>query len=336
MLPTHVWIRRKAPEFGQAESRMTGVACRLLYLHTMWRAIAATKQTTPPSNDASSEQSASPRRPKVVVDANGYAPFHDEIVRACELMDCDVIDQAAQDPHALAQAQLVFVYVSPHGEERVENQYATFQAITAYHKDHATPADARPLFCFLLGEAAFLEPPANAEAERLRGLSGFAISQRFTPLLSEASYESIAQFAVEYTPAVLPVTRDDMSDLMSRFGCMDHNIMHDVEKWGFYGFAESSFLVHDKDEDQEDGNGVTTASEDEVRYWLEFAQTRACNQCHTWQEKLLRCGRCGHAWYCSRDCQKTAWKLHKRLCGKSDDQIRAESAAADAAAASTT
>lgn len=32
--------------------------------------------------------------------------------------------------------------------------------------------------------------------------------------------------------------------------------------------------------------------------------------------KLLRCGKCGFAKYCGKECQKTDWKLHKKLCHK--------------------
>lgn len=31
-------------------------------------------------------------------------------------------------------------------------------------------------------------------------------------------------------------------------------------------------------------------------------------------EKVLKCGRCRVATYCSRDCQKAAWKMHKKEC----------------------
>ena len=30
-------------------------------------------------------------------------------------------------------------------------------------------------------------------------------------------------------------------------------------------------------------------------------------------EKLLQCGRCKSAFYCSRECQNNAWKTHKQL-----------------------
>ena len=43
---------------------------------------------------------------------------------------------------------------------------------------------------------------------------------------------------------------------------------------------------------------------------------RRCAHCHAAQgtTKLLVCSRCSLAYYCSRDCQKAAWKGHKREC----------------------
>ncbi|RHY39028.1 hypothetical protein DYB38_002092 [Aphanomyces astaci] len=54
----------------------------------------------------------------------------------------------------------------------------------------------------------------------------------------------------------------------------------------------------------------------------ESAAVRGCHECGTLQRfttdnpdgKLLLCGRCRHAAYCSRDCQKAAWKGHKGQC----------------------
>jgi MYND finger len=40
----------------------------------------------------------------------------------------------------------------------------------------------------------------------------------------------------------------------------------------------------------------------------------ACFQCGKTTE-VKRCANCQSAWYCSRDCQKAHWKVHKRTCG---------------------
>lgn len=43
-----------------------------------------------------------------------------------------------------------------------------------------------------------------------------------------------------------------------------------------------------------------------------------CKICGKMVEKivLLRCGKCGTARYCGRECQKSDWKLHKKMCSK--------------------
>ena len=33
-------------------------------------------------------------------------------------------------------------------------------------------------------------------------------------------------------------------------------------------------------------------------------------------EKLRKCGGCGVVRYCSGECQKTAWRVHKKVCVK--------------------
>ena len=47
---------------------------------------------------------------------------------------------------------------------------------------------------------------------------------------------------------------------------------------------------------------------------------RYCTHCRTEEEgeekKLLQCARCKNAVYCSRECQKNNWTMHKRICKK--------------------
>ncbi|KAI9009079.1 hypothetical protein DFJ74DRAFT_686761 [Hyaloraphidium curvatum] len=49
-----------------------------------------------------------------------------------------------------------------------------------------------------------------------------------------------------------------------------------------------------------------------------------CGECGakaTKDKKLQQCSRCHATWYCSRECQKEAWKLHKDRCGKEGDEV---------------
>ncbi|KAJ9604573.1 hypothetical protein H2200_010686 [Cladophialophora chaetospira] len=41
-----------------------------------------------------------------------------------------------------------------------------------------------------------------------------------------------------------------------------------------------------------------------------------CGKEATEKESLKRCGKCHETQYCSRECQKDDWKMHKRTCGK--------------------
>ena len=45
--------------------------------------------------------------------------------------------------------------------------------------------------------------------------------------------------------------------------------------------------------------------------------TPHCALCGKVEERLQRCSGCHKATYCSRECQKAAWKEHKQICGKS-------------------
>ncbi|KAI0373629.1 ankyrin [Pilatotrama ljubarskyi] len=44
----------------------------------------------------------------------------------------------------------------------------------------------------------------------------------------------------------------------------------------------------------------------------------SCAVCQKSEVQLKRCTRCLSTWYCSRDCQKSDWKSHKRTCKASD------------------
>ncbi|KAL3663046.1 hypothetical protein V7S43_011987 [Phytophthora oleae] len=296
----------KDAEFQQAEHRITGIACRLLYLHASW---------VETYNHTASSSTSGPRT-KVYIESNGFSEFQEQVTKACKFMSYDIV----ADP---LTADLVFVYVAPPGERRSEDSpYKTFQAVVESSK--TLPDNEKPMFCFLLGDADFLPLPKTEEDENLRGLSDFAISQEFAPIAREADYGSVAQFAVEFVPASAENLSDEFKDLkamkldsmMSRFGCVGQNLMHHNEKWEFYAPSESVFC-----HGEEDVKGVTHPGEEDTLFWFKEAKGKTCDQCHAPSEKLSKCSRCRDAVYCSRECQKEAWKLHKRLCGKTHEQI---------------
>lgn len=316
---------RKQVEFDRAETRVTGIASRLLYQFAMWKdAIARHRAQAEGAvdGDVSATAAVLPAY-KVYIEGNGFAAFTERCAQACSLMGFQVLsdssedDDNSQNKHA---ADLVFIYIAPPGEARVDGQYATFQSVVDHRKESGTSVDNLPMLCFLLGEADFLEPPEDDEAERLRGLSEFAISQQLHPRMQDAKFASVAQFAVEFTPeagsADQEVKQVKLEQLMTDFGCVDHNIMHYTEKWEFYAHQQSA-LCQDAAGDDE----LTQPSDDEALFWLEYAKDKTCHFCHVATGKLSRCARCQDARYCSRECQRAAWKFHKRLCGKTPEEI---------------
>ncbi|KAE9048458.1 hypothetical protein PR001_g209 [Phytophthora rubi] len=298
----------KEAEFTQAEHRITGIGCRLLYLHASW---------VETYHHSASHSCSSPRT-KTYIESNGFIEFQERLAKACELMGYEIV----ADPEA---ADLVFVYVAPPAEQRSElSQFETFKKVVEHSKDRKT--DDKPMFCLLLGDADFLPLPKTEGDETRRGLSDFAISQEFAPIAAEAEYGSVAQFAVEFVPESVENLSSEFKEektrkldsLMSRFGCVGQNLMHHTEKWEFYASSESVFC-HGED----DAKGVTHPSEDDTMFWFKETKGKTCDQCHAPSEKLSKCARCRDAVYCSRDCQKAAWKLHKRLCGKTPEEISA-------------
>ncbi|CAH0518904.1 unnamed protein product [Peronospora belbahrii] len=301
----------KEGEFQQAEHRITGIGCRLLYLYASW---IATYNYNRATNNAIS------LRIKTFIESNGFLEFEKRLGRACELMGYEMMD----DP---LDADLIFVYVAPPGEQRRgnESQYKTFQAVVEHSKSREP--DGKPMFCFLMGNAAFLPLSKTKEEDNMRSLSDFAITQEFAPIAREANYGSIAQFAVEFVPK----STDNLSkeykeekartldSLMGKFGCVGQNLMHYTEKWEFYACCDSVFC-HEED----DPKGVTHPSEDDTMFWFKETKGKTCDECHTPSNKLSRCAKCRDAEYCSRDCQKAAWRLHKRLCCKTPEQISAK------------
>lgn len=249
---------------------------------------------------------------KAYVESNGYPAFAQAMTHACEAMGYEVINTKQDRVHA----DLVFLYIAPPCEKKTsESQYATLESIVAHHRANSETAnaDSWPIFCCLLGEAEFLGAPEDDEVDRLRGLSGLAISQEMVPVVQQAEYSSIAHYAVEFE-AVEPDNNGQelqLESLMNRFGCMQHNLMKHNEKWEFYAPNQSSLVAED----------ATHPSDAETLYWLEYTHDKSCGHCHKIHDKLSRCSRCHSAFYCSRDCQRAAWKVHKQVCGKPAEEI---------------
>jgi len=51
-----------------------------------------------------------------------------------------------------------------------------------------------------------------------------------------------------------------------------------------------------------------------------------CDKCDKEFEKLLQCGRCKNAYYCSQACQTEAWKKHKNICRRPGQEASAQAA----------
>ena len=49
---------------------------------------------------------------------------------------------------------------------------------------------------------------------------------------------------------------------------------------------------------------------------------KACNKCTLAKDGLLRCGKCFTAHYCSADCQRADWSIHKQFCSKIMEQFQ--------------
>lgn len=53
----------------------------------------------------------------------------------------------------------------------------------------------------------------------------------------------------------------------------------------------------------------------------------SCNTCHKAEPEvnLKRCAKCSATLYCSRECQKSDWKAHRKICGKQSGTLNATS-----------
>jgi len=47
---------------------------------------------------------------------------------------------------------------------------------------------------------------------------------------------------------------------------------------------------------------------------------RMCAYCHKQTAKSI-CSKCKDTWYCNKECQKAAWKTHKKMCKPLEEAI---------------
>ena len=48
--------------------------------------------------------------------------------------------------------------------------------------------------------------------------------------------------------------------------------------------------------------------------WKNVTSIKYCNDCYSSDRKLKTCNKCKQVMYCSKNCQKRDWKLHKSVC----------------------
>ncbi|KAG2437700.1 hypothetical protein HYH02_011078 [Chlamydomonas schloesseri] len=76
--------------------------------------------------------------------------------------------------------------------------------------------------------------------------------------------------------------------------------------------------------------GKEAVDEDDIKAHAEvmltdFFKGRVCHACTTPSTKMSRCGNCGEARYCSRDCQRKHWSVeHKAACSRRYAVARAQ------------
>ncbi len=56
--------------------------------------------------------------------------------------------------------------------------------------------------------------------------------------------------------------------------------------------------------------GKTTA----CSLFIASAMMRMCQRCELTEQKMARCGGCMRTYYCSRECQKADWEVHRGHC----------------------
>ena len=162
------------------------------------------------------------------------------------------------------------------------------------------PGTSNVLYFILMGDAACLAP-CTGEEERLRGLSAFGLGQELCEHMEAHGYHAVRHHVVEYKETAFTET---LGAVMDSFSVPQSNLMVHTEKWVVYAPTSSS-VFHISDD----------ADADDDAFWRAAAKGKVCDNCHESPPKLLRCVRCLNAFYCSKTCQKEAWKaMHKAEC----------------------
>ncbi|RHY83885.1 hypothetical protein DYB37_002333 [Aphanomyces astaci] len=161
----------------------------------------------------------------------------------------------------------------------------------------ATSFPSSGLYFFLVGDSACLPPPESDEDERIRGLSAFGLGRELHASMGARGFHAATHFVCEFKDTA---HTDALSEVMDQFNVPTTNLMVHTEKWEVYvpDAMQRSWEVDATDD----------------AYWQRHAKGSVCDSCHQQHAKLLRCVRCLAAYYCSRECQKAAWKLHKGDC----------------------
>ncbi|KAG9412882.1 hypothetical protein AC1031_015775 [Aphanomyces cochlioides] len=261
-------------EFGSKVDRLTGICLRFLYMATTWR-----KPSMDVASDADDKAAINLR-----ITCRSTSPSDEltaAVQSACQHLNC-IYTEPDEDAEAV---DVTFCYMGPSELGRVEEALTTF------------PMTQHGIYLFLLGDAAWLQPPISSEDERRRGLSAFGLGQQLREVLEPREFHAAAHFVCDFKPTPHTTT---LGQMMDQFSVPQSNLMIHTEKWDIF--------VHK-------ASGMDTAVDAaEDAFWQAKAKGVVCDNCHQTHVKLLRCVRCRSVFYCSRECQKEAWKLHKGGC----------------------
>jgi hypothetical protein len=266
----------RSKEFGSKVDRLTGCCLRFLYMAGTWLA-----PTPAPLYIEWLTNVSTP-----------YPALCSALANASNRMQFTFSETPTEKmPHAM------FAYFGPECVGQIESLLTR----TLFHNENSSSKGTTILF-FLVGDASCL-PPCNGDVERRRGLSAFGLGQELLGCMQRRGYKAMAHHVCEFKSTSFTET---LGRVMEQFSVPTSNLMCHTEKWEIY--AHDNFFLHDE-------AAITNPSEDEHDFWKLRAKGRTCDNCYeAHHAKLMRCGRCQSAFYCSRLCQKEAWTLHKGEC----------------------